>query len=75
VSVRLRDFVDDPSRIKQGSPIAVVAGAGHVPALYLTLRECGFEDGTVRWFEVLDGRSTWSLAQVEPLGCAGVVAE
>ena len=55
MSVRLRDFVEDPLRIRQASPIAIVAGAGHMPALYLTLRECGFEKGSVRWFEVLDG--------------------
>ncbi len=37
--------VDGPMEklIKQGSPVAVVAGAGHMPALYLTLRDCGFE--------------------------------
>lgn len=52
---RLRDFVQDPLRIKQGSPVAVVAGAAHMPALYVTLRDCGFEKGSVRWFEVLDG--------------------
>lgn len=55
MSMRLRAFVQDSLRIKQGSPVAVVAGAGHMPALYMTLRECGFEKGTVRWFEVLDG--------------------
>lgn len=55
MSDRLREFVRDPLRIEQGSPVAVVAGAGHMPALYLTLRECGFEKGSVRWFEVLDG--------------------
>jgi hypothetical protein len=27
-----------------------------MPALYLTLRSCGYEKGgSVRWFEVLDG--------------------
>lgn len=55
MSGRLRAFVEDPVRIKDGSAVAVVAGAGHMPALYVTLRECGFEKGTVRWFEVLDG--------------------
>jgi hypothetical protein len=55
MSGRLREFVQDPLRIEQGSPVAVVAGAGHMPALYLTLRECGFEKGSVRWFEVLEG--------------------
>jgi len=55
MSGRLRAFVQDPLRIRQGAPIAVVAGAGHMPALYLTLRDCGFEKGNVRWFEVLDG--------------------
>jgi len=52
---RLRDFVQEPIRLTQDSPVAVVAGAGHMPALYLTLRDCGFEKGSVRWFEVLDG--------------------
>jgi hypothetical protein len=55
MSGRLRAFVQDPLRIRQGAPIAVVAGAGHLPALYLTLRDCGFEKGNVRWLEVLDG--------------------
>jgi hypothetical protein len=55
MSKRLREFVQDPLRIKQGSLVAVVAGAAHMPALYLTLRDCGFEKGSVRWFEVLDG--------------------
>jgi len=26
-----------------------------MPALYATLRQCGFEKRAVRWFEVLDG--------------------
>lgn len=26
-----------------------------MPALYVTLRDCGYQKGTVRWFEVLDG--------------------
>jgi hypothetical protein len=52
---RLREVVRDSIRIQQGSPIAVVAGAAHMPALYRTLRDCGFEKGSVRWFEVLDG--------------------
>lgn len=55
MSDRLREFVQDPRRIKQGSPVAVVAGAAHMPALYLALRDCGFEKGSVRWFEVLEG--------------------
>lgn len=52
---RLHGFVREPLRVSQGSPVAVIAGAGHMPALYLTLRACGFEKGSVRWFEVLDG--------------------
>jgi hypothetical protein len=52
---RLREFVQDPVRIKHGDPVAVIAGAAHIPALYFTLRECGFEKGNVRWFEVLEG--------------------
>jgi hypothetical protein len=55
MSSRLRAFVQDPSRVEQAAAIAVVAGAGHMPVLYLTLRECGFEKGAVRWFEVLEG--------------------
>jgi hypothetical protein len=55
MSSRLRTFVQDPSRVEQAAAIAVVAGAGHMPVLYLTLRECGFEKGAVRWFEVLEG--------------------
>ena len=51
----LRAVVEDPVRIRRGEPIAVVAGAGHTPALYMTLRSCGYEKGSVRWFEVLDG--------------------
>jgi hypothetical protein len=45
----------DPARIQAGEPIAVIAGAAHMPALYVTLRNCGYEKGSVRWFEVLDG--------------------
>ena len=52
---RLRRFVEDPTRIAAGQPVAVIAGASHMPALYATLRECGFQKGSVRWFEVLDG--------------------
>jgi hypothetical protein len=52
---RLRRFVEDPARIAKGEPVAVIAGAGHMPALYATLRDCGFQKGSVRWFEVLDG--------------------
>jgi hypothetical protein len=55
MSARLREFVQDPFRITSGCRVAVVAGAGHMPALYATLRQCGFEKGSVRWFEVLDG--------------------
>ncbi len=55
MAARLREFAQDPCRIERGSPAAVVAGAGHMPALYATLRDCGFEKGSVRWFEVLDG--------------------
>lgn len=51
----LRAVSEDPDRIAAAQPIAVVAGAAHMPALYLTLRSCGYEKGTVRWFEVLDG--------------------
>ena len=51
----LREFVQDPLRVKSGGPVAVIAGAGHMPALYATLRQCGFEKAGVRWFEVLDG--------------------
>jgi hypothetical protein len=52
---RLRQFVEDPTRLRQAAPLAVVAGAAHMPALYVTLRDCGFEKGSVRWFEVLEG--------------------
>ena len=52
---RLRRFVEDPARIAAGQPVAVIAGAAHMPALYATLRDCGFQKGSVRWFEVLDG--------------------
>jgi hypothetical protein len=52
---RLRAFVGNAARVKDGSPVAVVAGAAHMPALYVALRGCGFEKGSVRWFEVLDG--------------------
>jgi hypothetical protein len=55
MSDRLRQFVEDPVRIKQASPVAVIAGAGHMPALYATLRDRGYEKGSVRWFEVLEG--------------------
>jgi hypothetical protein len=51
----LRAFLADPVRIERALPVAVLAGAAHMPALYATLRDCGFEKGTVRWFEVLDG--------------------
>jgi hypothetical protein len=55
MSDELRRFVEDPARVRDGSGVAVVAGAAHMPALYLTLRDCGYQKGTVRWFEVLDG--------------------
>lgn len=55
MSDRLRQFVEDPARIRSGSSVAVVAGAAHMPALYATLRACQYEKGSVRWFEVLDG--------------------
>jgi len=66
----LRVVAQDPARIDVAQPIAVVAGAAHMPALYLTLRSCGYEKGTVRWFEVLDGvtvpsRSTDGRARTE----------
>jgi hypothetical protein len=51
----LRTVAQDPARIAAAHPIAVIAGAAHMPALYLTLRGCGYEKGSVRWFEVLDG--------------------
>jgi hypothetical protein len=51
----LRAVAQDPVRIRVAHPIAVVGGAAHMPALYLTLRSCGYEEGSVRWFEVLDG--------------------
>lgn len=51
----LRRVAQDPVRIRAAQPIAVVAGAAHMPALYLTLQSCGYEKGSVRWFEVLDG--------------------
>jgi hypothetical protein len=51
----LREFVQDTARLKAGGDVAVIAGAGHMPALYATLRQCGFEKAGVRWFEVLDG--------------------
>jgi hypothetical protein len=51
----LRAVVQDPVRIRGAEPIAVVAGAAHMPALYMTLRSCGYEKGSVRWFEVLEG--------------------
>jgi hypothetical protein len=57
MSARLREFVQDPDRIEKGQAVAVIAGAGHMPALYAALRECGFEKGSVRWFEVLGGLS------------------
>ena len=55
MSDKLRLFVQDPARIRAGRPAAVVAGAAHMPALYETLRDCGFQKGSVRWFEVLEG--------------------
>ena len=55
MSDKLRLFVQDPARIRAGQPAAVVAGAAHMPALYETLRACGFQKGSVRWFEVLEG--------------------
>lgn len=51
----LRAVVQDPVRIRAAEPIAVIAGAAHMPALYMTLRSCGYEGGSVRWFEVLEG--------------------
>jgi hypothetical protein len=51
----LRTVAQDPVRIAAGYPVAVLAGAAHMPARYLTLRSCGYEKGSVRWFEVLDG--------------------
>jgi hypothetical protein len=51
----LRTVAQDPARIRAAQSIAVVAGAAHMRALYLTLRSCGYELGSVRWFEVLDG--------------------
>jgi hypothetical protein len=51
----LSAVAQDPVRIRAGEPIAVIAGAAHMPALYVTLRSCGYEKGSVRWFEVLDG--------------------
>jgi len=51
----LRAVVQDPARIRAAEPVAVIAGAAHMPALYMTLRSCGYEKGSVRWFEVLDG--------------------
>jgi hypothetical protein len=51
----LREFVQDPLRVTNGGGVAVIAGAAHMPALYATLRQCGFEKAGVRWFEVLDG--------------------
>ena len=55
MSDRLRRFVEEPARIADGQAVAVIAGAAHMPALYATLRDCGFRKGNVRWFEVLDG--------------------
>jgi hypothetical protein len=51
----LRRFVEDPIRIQAAKDVAVVAGTQHMPALYVTLRDCGYEKGNVRWFEVLEG--------------------
>lgn len=50
----LRTVAQDPARIRATQSIAVVAGAAHMPALYLALRSCGYEKGSMRWFEVLD---------------------
>ena len=55
MSKRLREFVQDPRPHGERSEVAVIAGAAHMPALYVALRECGFEKRGVRWFEVLDG--------------------
>lgn len=55
MSDRLRAFVEDPRRQAAAEPVAVIAGAAHMPALYATLRACGFRKGTQRWFEVLEG--------------------
>lgn len=65
MSEQLRAFVQDPARIQQGALVAVIAGAAHMPVLYRTLRDCGFEKGTVRWFEVLEG------VKVPPRGTSG----
>jgi len=65
MSEKLRAFVQDPARTQQGGLVAVVAGAAHMPVLYRTLRDCGFEKGTVRWFEVLEG------VKVPPRGSGG----
>src|SRR5712691_10710575 len=51
----LRAVVQDPARIRAAEPVAFIAGAAHMPALYMTLRSCGYESGSVRSFEVLDG--------------------
>ena len=57
MSACLRSFAQERRRIDEAQPVAVVAGAAHMPALYETLRECGYEKRNVRWFEVLDGIS------------------
>jgi hypothetical protein len=54
MAASLRAFVEDPRR-GADTQAAVVAGAMHMPALYATLRACGYLRGSVRWFEVLDG--------------------
>lgn len=68
MSEQLRVFVQDPARIQQGGLVAVVAGAAHMPVLYRTLRDCGFEKGSVRWFEVLEG------LKVPPKGSRGIAS-
>ena len=55
MAARLRDFAQDSRRIERAVPAVVVSGAARMPALYRTLRDCGYEKGSVRWFEVLDG--------------------
>jgi hypothetical protein len=52
---RLRTFAVDPQRRSKDLNAAVVAGPSHMPALYSTLRDCGYIPGTQRWFEVLEG--------------------
>jgi len=67
MSEQLRAFVQDPARTQRGGLVAVVAGAAHMPVLYRTLRDCGFEKGSVRWFDVLEG------VKVPPRGSEGRV--